>query len=47
MQRFTTSDPAEELQDGVRLIGRWHTPATTAGVVVIEADNFGSAMGGR
>ena len=44
MKRFVTSDPSKEFPEGVRLVGRWHNPAATSGVAVIDADSFESAM---
>ena len=44
IKRFTSGDPSEEFPEGVRLVGRWHTPASNSGVAVLEADNAESAI---
>ena len=44
IKRFTSGDPSEEFPEGVRLVGRWHIPASNSGVAVVEADNAESAI---
>ena len=44
MIRFTSGDPADEMPDGARLVGRWHNAASTSGVAIVEADSIEAAM---
>ena len=44
IKRFTSGDPSKEFPEAVRLIGRWHTPASNSGVAVLEADNSEAAI---
>ena len=44
MKRFTSGDPADEMPDGARLVGRWHNAASTSGVAIVEADSIEAAM---
>ncbi len=44
LERFTSGDPTQEFPEGVRLIGRWHTPASTSGVAILESDNPEAVM---
>ena len=39
IKRFTSGDPTQEFPDGVRLVGRWHAPASSSGVAILESDN--------
>ena len=44
MKRFTSGDPADEMPDGAKLVGRWHNGASTSGVAIVEADSIEAAM---
>ena len=37
-------DPAEEMPDGAKLVGRWHNGASTSGVAIVDADSIEAAM---
>ena len=44
IKRFTSSDPSEEFPESVRLVGRWHTPASSSGVAILETDDAEAAI---
>ena len=44
IKRFTSGDPTQEFPDGVRLVGRWHAPASSSGVAILESDNPEAVM---
>jgi len=44
LERFTSGDPTKEFPEGVRLIGRWHAPASTSGVAILESDSPEAVM---